>query len=24
VRAGLVVRTDEWPYQDELVVIDRA
>src|SRR4029077_13534604 len=24
VRAGLVVRADEWPYQGELVVIDRA
>jgi REP-associated tyrosine transposase len=24
VRAGLVVRADEWPYQDEHVVIDRA
>jgi REP-associated tyrosine transposase len=23
VRAGLVVRADEWPYQGELVVIDR-
>jgi hypothetical protein len=24
VRAELVVRSDEWPYQGELVVIDRA
>ena len=24
VRAELVVRADEWPYQGELVVIDRA
>jgi len=24
VRAGLVVRADDWPYQGELVVIDRA
>ena len=24
VRAGLVIRADEWPYQGELVVIDRA
>jgi len=24
VRAGLVRRIDEWPYQGELVVIDRA
>ena len=24
VRTGLVVRADEWPYQGELVVIDRA
>jgi len=24
VRAGLVGRIDEWPYQGELVVIDRA
>jgi putative transposase len=24
VRAGLVARADEWPYQGELVVIDRA
>ena len=24
VRTGLVQRTDDWPYQGELVVIDRA
>ena len=24
VRAGLVARADEWPYQGELVFIDRA
>jgi putative transposase len=24
VRAGLIARADEWPYQGELVVIDRA
>jgi len=24
VRAELVIRADEWPYQGELVVIDRA
>jgi len=24
VRAGLVMRADQWPYQGELVVIDRA
>jgi REP element-mobilizing transposase RayT len=24
VRTGLVTRTDEWPYQGEIVVIDRA